>query len=105
MDEHFQLKGRIHLPKRLKEVYEQQVDRKDFECISCPANKSNFVQITFDGKVNPCSLYRLYGESHCWECSNKNLAVLRNNKIFNVAEPETETSEESLRLYYERRNA
>jgi len=50
-------------------------------------------------------LYRIYGEAHCWECSSKNLAVLRSNKIFNVAEPETEDSEEALRLYYDRRRA
>ena len=102
MAEHFNLTSTIRLPDKLNKVYTEQVDRTDFNNITCPANKSNFVQITYDGKVNPCSLYRLYGESRCFECSNKNLAVLRSNKIFNVAEPETEDSEIELRLYYDR---
>lgn len=105
MDEHFQLKGNIRLPDRLHKIYNNNIDRQDFSNITCPANKSNFVQIAYNGKVNPCSLYRIYGEAHCWECSSKNLAVLRSNKIFNVAEPETEDSEEALRLYYDRRRA
>jgi hypothetical protein len=104
MAEHFQLKSTIRLPDRLSAIYNQNVDRTAFENITCPANKNGFVQITYDGKVNPCSLYRLYGESHCFECSSKNLTVLRSNKIFNVAEPESEDSEIDLRLYYERHN-
>jgi MoaA/NifB/PqqE/SkfB family radical SAM enzyme len=102
MDEHFNLKGTIRLPSKLNKIYTEGVDRTDFKDIVCPANKTNFVQISHKGEVNPCSLYRLYGESHCWECSKKNLAVLRNNKIFNVAEPEDEESATDLRLYYER---
>jgi MoaA/NifB/PqqE/SkfB family radical SAM enzyme len=101
MDEHFKLSGNIRLPEKLHKVYMDRVDRTDFTNILCPANNSNFVQITYDGKINPCSLYRLYGEQHCFECSSKNLAVLRSNKIFNVAEPETEDSEINLRLYYD----
>lgn len=104
MDEHFQLKGNIRLPDRLAEIYNKRIDRNDFENITCPASKNGFIQVTYDGQVNPCSLYRLYGEKHCWECSSKNLAVLRSNKIFNVAEPESEDSEIDLRLYYERHN-
>lgn len=103
MAEHFELKSTIRLPDKLNKIYTEQVDRQDFN-VECPANKNGFVQITYDGKVNPCSLYRLYGESHCWECSTKNLAVLRSNKIFNVAEPESDVSEIDLRLYYERHN-
>ena len=101
MAEHFKLETKIHLPERLQKVYTEQIDRLDFSNITCPANKSNFIQITYNGNVNPCSLYRLYGESHCFECSSKNLTVLRSNKIFNVAEPETEESEIGLRLYYD----
>jgi len=104
MDEHFKLNKTIRLPDRLHKIYMEQIDREDFANITCPANSSKFVQIAYDGKVNPCSLYRLYGETHCFECSSKNLAVLRSNKIFNVAEPETETSEEPLRLYYDSHN-
>lgn len=104
MDEHFQLGGNIKLPDRLHKIYQDRINRTDFENITCPANKNGFAQITYDGQVNPCSLYRLYGEKHCWECSSKNLAVLRSNKIFNVAEPESEDSEEDLRLYYDRYN-
>lgn len=104
MNEHFQLKNKIHLPDRLRKIYQDKIDRDSFENVTCPANKNGFVQITYDGKVYPCSLYRIYGESHCWECSSKNLAVLRSNRIFNVAEPESEDSEIDLRLYYERHN-
>ena len=102
MDEHFKLGGNIRLPEKLHKIYMDRIDRTDFSNIKCPANSSNFVQITYDGQVNPCSLYRLYGEKHCFECSTKNLSVLRSNKIFNVAEPETEDSEIDLRLYYDR---
>jgi MoaA/NifB/PqqE/SkfB family radical SAM enzyme len=101
MDEHFDLKGDIRLPDNLHKIYKENVDRTDFADVECPANKNNFVQVTYDGKVYPCSLYRLYGEKHCFECSSKNLNILRNNKIFNVAEPESEDSEINLRLYYD----
>ena len=103
MAEHFKLESTIRLPDKLNKIYNDNVDRTDFENIVCPANASNFIQITYDGKVNPCSLYRLHGEKHCFECSKKNLTVLRSNKIFNVAEPETEDSEIELRLYYDRK--
>lgn len=103
MAEHFQLEQKIHLPLKLQKIYQENINRHDFENIKCPANKNRFIQITYDGQVNPCSLYRLYGEQHCWECSSKNLVVLRNNKIFNVAEPESEDSEVELRLYYDRK--
>jgi hypothetical protein len=102
MDEHFGLKSNIRLPDKLNKIYMEGVDRTDFQNIVCPANKTSFVQISHKGEVNPCSLYRLYGEKHCWECSKKNLTVLRNNRIFNVAEPEDEESATDLRLYYER---
>lgn len=102
MTEHFETTSTIRLPDRLSKIYKDRINRQDFDNVVCPANKNNFIQITYDGDVNPCSLYRLYGEKHCWECSSKNLATLRENRIFNCAEPESETSEESLRLYYDR---
>lgn len=98
MDEHFQLGGNIHLPPELHKIYNDGVDRSVFPT-ECVANKNDFLQITNTGEEVPCSLYRLYGESHCFECSTRNLDVLRRNKIFNVAESETETSEKELRLY------
>lgn len=105
IDEHFGLKSTIRLPDKLNKIYLQGVDKTDFENIACPANVSNFIQISHTGGVNPCTLHRLYGEQHCWECSKKNLAVLRSNRIFNVAEPETDVSATELRLYYDRNNA
>lgn len=102
MAEHFELNSSIKLPAALSKLYTQHVNRSDFSNVSCPANKNNFIQITYTGEVFPCSLYRFYGESHCFECSANNLNVLRNNKIFNVAEPESEDSEIGLRLYYDR---
>jgi Radical SAM superfamily len=101
MAEHFQLDSTIHLPDALKRLYQENIDRSDFSNVVCPATANNFVQVTYDGKVFPCSLYRLYGESHCFECSEKNVTMLRRNKIFNVAEPESEDSEIPLRLYYD----
>jgi len=101
MNEHFQMNNNIHLPDALHKIYLDQIDRTDYN-VRCPANKNDFVQITYDGTVVPCSLYRLYGESHCFECSEKNLAVLRSNRIFNVAEAESEDSELPMRLYYDR---
>lgn len=101
--EHFELTSTIRLPENLSKIYTDNVDRQDFDNIVCPANKHNFVQVTYDGKVVPCSLYRLYGEKHCFECSTKNKAVLKNNAIKNVAEAESEDSEEPLRLYYDKR--
>jgi hypothetical protein len=98
MDEHFALDSDIRLPDPLHQLYLNNIDRADFP-ETCVANKNNFVQITHDGKEVPCSLYRLYGETHCFECSTKNLDLLRRNKIFNIAESETETSEKDLRLY------
>jgi MoaA/NifB/PqqE/SkfB family radical SAM enzyme len=102
MDEHFELRGNIKLPDRLNKIYNKNIDRTDFKDIVCPANASKFIQITHKGEINPCSLYKLYGEKHCWECSKKNLNVLNSNKIFKVAEAETETSEIKFRLYYDR---
>ena len=100
MAEHFKLDTQIRLPDKLHKIYMENVDRSDFD-VECPANKNNFIQITYDGKVNPCSLYRHYGEKNCFECSKKNLSILRANKIFNVAEPESEDSEIPLRIYYD----
>jgi len=102
MDEHFDLQGSIRLPEKLHQIYMSGVDKTDYQNIVCPANKTSFIQISHAGAVNPCSLYRLHGEKHCWECSKNNLAVLRNNRIFNVAEPEDEESATDLRLYYDR---
>ena len=98
MDEHFELNSDICLPTNLHEIYLNGVDRNIFPT-ECIANKNDFLQVTHDGKEVPCSLYRLYGESHCFECSKQNVDLLRRNKIFNVAESETETSEKDLRLY------
>lgn len=97
-DEHFVRNSTIRLPDRLRDAY-NQVDRTDFSNIVCPANDRKFVQITHSGQVVPCSLYRMFGTSHCFECSSKNMELLRRNKIFNIAEPESEDSELPMRLH------
>jgi hypothetical protein len=101
MAEHYKTEHLIHLPDRLNRVYREEIDRQDFTEIKCPAVQHKFVQISYDGKTYPCSLYRNHGEKHCWECSTKNLATLKNNKIFKCAEPENDVSIEPLRLYYD----
>jgi hypothetical protein len=41
----------------------------------------------------------MYGDKHCWECSAGNSKVLKDNKIYKVAEAEDEYSETELRIY------
>lgn len=96
--EHFQLDQDIRLPAAQHAQYVKFIDRADVPTI-CPANLTKFIQIGYDGQVHPCTLHRLYGEEHCFECSDKNRQMLRQNKIFNVAEAESETSEIQLRLH------
>jgi len=98
--EHFNWDIDIHLPKKEHELYITQINRNVYPT-TCVSNQNNFVQILHDGEVTPCSLYRLHGEKHCWECHKENLDMLRKNKIYNIAESETETSEIPLRLYYD----
>jgi len=101
VQEHYELdQQKIHLPDDLHEIYIKNIDRNDYPT-ECTSNKNNFIQILNDGTVTPCSLYRVYGEKHCWECSEKNSDMLRKNKIYNIAESETETSEIPMRLYYD----
>jgi MoaA/NifB/PqqE/SkfB family radical SAM enzyme len=102
MQEHFELDSDIHLPEAQHLAY-QSIDKNDFNNIHCLANKHNFVQIAYDGKVVPCSLYRYYGETRCFECSAKNFNTLRSHSIYNVAEPESETSEIPMRIHYDRK--
>lgn len=100
VQEHFNLDQDIHLPQEQHDIYINNIDRNVYPK-TCVSNQNDFVQILHDGSVVPCSLYRLYGESHCWECSQKNASMLRNNKIYSIAESESETSEIPLRLHYD----
>lgn len=96
--EHFNQPSTIHLPNRLRDQYLDSIDRNDVPT-SCPAVEHCFVQIDFVGSVHPCSLHRVYGEHRCFECSSKNRTMMRQNKIFNVAEAESSTSELPMRLH------
>lgn len=100
--EHFQTSSTIKLPERLSKKYMDNIDRSDYSNIQCPANARKYIQIAYDGSDHPCSLHRLYGEKHCWECSTKNKAMLQDNMIKNIAEAESEDSEMPMRLYYDR---
>jgi pectate lyase len=85
----------------MKKVYEEKIKRAEFGSIHCPANKYNFLQIAYTGETYPCSLYRMYGERNCFECSTKNQEVLKSIQVFNVAEAESDVSEAGMRLYYD----
>ena len=97
IQEHFLLGTDIYLPEPMHSNYINNIDREDND-IQCPAHSYKFHLISSDGSVNNCSLHKLYGDSHCWECSNKNLSFLKYNKIYHVAEPENEVSEIDLKL-------
>ena len=84
----------IHLPKNLQDVY-KKLDRLD-DNIDCPSLRYGFRMIDFKGNVNLCSLEKIYGDSHCWECSVNNSKILRESKIYRIAEGEDEESEEEL---------
>jgi MoaA/NifB/PqqE/SkfB family radical SAM enzyme len=100
--EHFNLesykKEGICLPKEQQKAYEN-IDKYDTNNIRCPALDYKFHLISSDGTVSNCSLHKIYGDKRCFECSAKNLAILENNKIYHIAEPESEISEVGLRLY------
>jgi len=102
VQEHFNIKelskNGIHLPKEEHLLYLNKIDKNDKEDIICPAKEYQFRVLDHQGKPWYCSLQRLFGESHCFECSKRNAEVLRNNNIYHLAEPENDTSELGLRL-------
>jgi hypothetical protein len=73
------------------------INKEDFENIICPSITNRFHLIFSDGEVFNCSLHKMFGDTHCFECSEKNSLILKNNKIYKLAESESETSEEELR--------
>lgn len=97
VQEHFLLDSDIYLPEPMHSNYINQI-RRDNSSIQCPSNAYKFHLISSDGSVNNCSLHKLYGDKHCWECSKDNLSILRYNKIYHLAEPESDTSEIDLKL-------
>jgi MoaA/NifB/PqqE/SkfB family radical SAM enzyme len=101
--EHLNLDRDIHLPDHLHKIYESHINKEDFDNVSCPSMRYGFIQITYEGNVHPCSLHRLYGETHCFECSERNTKILNENKIYHVAEGESDVSEIDLRIYYDRK--
>jgi MoaA/NifB/PqqE/SkfB family radical SAM enzyme len=98
VDEHFELSGNIRLPDDEHAAY-ALVDKTDLNDITCPAYTYKFNLIGADGEVHPCGLHRMYGESHCYECSEKNSNILKEHKIYRLAEAESEDSEIPLRIF------
>jgi MoaA/NifB/PqqE/SkfB family radical SAM enzyme len=94
--EHFNLDSDIHLIDSLHDSYLKNICR-DNSNISCPSLNYKFKLIDCDGNTFPCSLYKLYGDSHCFECSEKNYDFLRRNKIYKLAEAESDISEKDLK--------
>lgn len=102
IQEHFNVndvisKG-IHLPDKLHDIYKSSINKNDVNDIVCPAVNYKFELFDFSGKTNPCSLYALFGDKHCFECSINNTKILKENMIYHIAEPEDESSEMGLRL-------
>ena len=98
VNEHYNLNNDIHLPDRLVEEY-QKIDKNDKNDFNiCPAELCGFALISVDGSINKCSLLKQFGTSHCFECSLNNSKILKQNKIYRLAEPEDETSELDLHL-------
>lgn len=97
IQEHYDLKEEIHLIDNLHNEYTKKINKKDFENIICPALDYKFELINYKGESHPCSLHDMYGIKHCWECSENNSKVLRENNIYHVAEAEDECSEIILR--------
>jgi len=101
VQEHFGLTDEqtngIRLIDELHNLYHEKIDKTDFENISCPAINYKFELIDFEGGTSPCVLYKLFGDKHCFECSTKNAKILKDNKIFHIAEPEDEESEIEMR--------
>lgn len=97
IQEHFEVQSDIHLIEPLHSHYINNIDRDEKEYI-CPAINYKFGLIDYTGEIYPCSLYKNFKEEHCFECSKNNIDMLRKHKIYNVAEPESEFSEISLRL-------
>lgn len=96
VQEHFNLDIDIHLPEPQHSVY-KRINRNDAN-INCPALNYGFEMVYHDGSTALCTLNKLYGDKHCFECSVNNADLLRRNKIYHVSEPEDETSEIELRI-------
>jgi len=96
VQEHFNLNTNIHLPKHLQKEY-SKINRLDTN-INCPADNYNFITIDSGGVISKCSLLKNFGESHCFECSFQNTKILNKNKIYKLAEPESDTSESELHI-------
>jgi MoaA/NifB/PqqE/SkfB family radical SAM enzyme len=96
VSEHFELDSEIHLPKLVSEAY-STLNREDITK-ECPAEEYNFALLSSDNKLNPCSLFKNFGDKHCWECSKNNSKILSDNKIYRLAEAESDTSELALHL-------
>jgi sulfatase maturation enzyme AslB (radical SAM superfamily) len=99
IQEHYEIESEIHLVNNLHDIYNELIDKKDFENIKCPSLEYGFELVNYKGETSPCVLYDMYGDKHCWECSAGNSKVLKDNKIYKVAEAEDEYSETELRIY------
>ena len=83
------------LPNKLNKIYDS-LD-KNVKPIECMSDKNHFRIIDFKGDIYPCSMFKNFGTTYCYECENKNYNKLHSNNIFALAESESETSEEKVR--------
>lgn len=83
------------LPNKLNKIY--NLLDKNVKPIECISDKNYFRIIDFKGNIYPCSMFKNFGTTYCYECENKNYNILHSNKIFALAESESEISEKEVR--------
>ena len=95
--EHFNLDIDIHMPEPFHSLYKENIDINE-RPKRCKAVDYGFALIDHAGKVFPCSLYKTYGETHCYDCSENNHEFMKKYQIHQLSESETSETDEALRL-------
>ena len=102
--ERYGIDGDIRLPNDLDKIY-LSLDKNDLNG-ECKSIKNRFAYIDVNLNEYPCSLAKHHKcsfedisenlQSFCYECSDNNIKILSDNKIYTISESENETSEKDL---------